>query len=113
MAKPKKEKIQEVYQFVDRNNVPVKFESNWNKSYISLVKAGRIYKTKASALGAIRRAIKEARDSTGYYGAQKTFDSFGVAVTKEEWIESIFKLKIQVFRAVSTEDLTFHLDKLN
>lgn len=112
MAKQKKEKIQEVYQFVSYDNKPVKFESTWSKSHISIVKVGKLYKTKASALGAVRRAIKEARDNTGYYASQKTFESFGAVVNKEEWIESLLKLKIQIFHPVSTEDLTFYLDKI-
>jgi len=112
MAKQKKNKIQEVYQFISYDDKPVKFESTWNKSHISIVKAGKLYKTKASALGAIRRAIKEAKDDKGYYAGQKIFDSFGVPVTKEEWIESLLKLKIQIFHPVLTEDLTFYLDKI-
>lgn len=112
MAKQKKEKIQEIYQFVNCDNKPVKFESTWSRSYISLAKAGRFYKSKATALGTIRRAIKEAKDASSYYASQKTFESFGAVVNKEEWIESLLKLKIQVFHPVLTEDLTFHLDKL-
>ena len=38
MAKQKKEKIQEVYQFVNHDNKPVRFESTWSKSHISIVK---------------------------------------------------------------------------
>ena len=112
MAKQKKEKIQEVYQFVNHDNKPVRFESTWSKSHISIVKTGRLYKTKASALGAVRRAIKEARDNTGYYAGNKTFDSFGVPVIKEEWIESLLKLKIQIYHPALTEYLTFYLDKI-
>lgn len=112
MTKQKKDKIQEVYQFVNHDNKPVRFESTWSKSHISIVKTGKFYKTKASALGAVRRAIKEARDNTGYYAGNKTFDSFGVPVIKEEWIESLLKLKIQIFHPVLTEDLTFYLDKI-
>jgi hypothetical protein len=112
MAKQKKEKIQEIYQFVNCDNKPVKFESTWSKSHVSTVKAGKLYKTKASALNTVRRAIKEAKDASSYYASQKTFESFGAVVNKEEWIESLLKLKIQVFHPVLTEDLTFHLDKL-
>lgn len=112
MAKQKKEKIQEIYQFVSHDNKPVKFESTWSKSYISLAKAGRFYKSKATALGTIRRAIREAKDASSYYASQKTFESFGAVVNKEEWIESLLKLKIQIFQPVSTEELTFYFDKL-
>jgi hypothetical protein len=112
MAKQKKEKIQEIYQLVNCDNKPVKFESTWSKSHVSTVKAGKLYKTKASALNTVRRAIKEAKDASSYYASQKTFESFGAVVNKEEWIESLLKLKIQVFHPVLTEDLTFHLDKL-
>ena len=112
MAKQKKEKIQEIYQLVSDNNKPVKFESTWSRSYISLERAGKLYKTKTSAINAIRRAIREAKDTSSYYASQKTFESFGVIVNKEEWIESLLKLKIQIFQPVSTEDLTFYFDKL-
>jgi hypothetical protein len=114
MAKPKKEKIQEVYQFVDQNNVPVKFEASWSKASITSGKVGKLYKTKAAALRSVRKAIREAKDTSSFYGStKKVYFAYEVPVTKEEWIEAIFKLKIQVFRAVSTEDLTFYLDKLN
>lgn len=112
MVKQKKEKIQEIYQFVTHDNKPVRFESSWDKPHISTVRAGKLYKTRATALGAIRRAIKEAKDTSPYYASQKTFESFGTIVNKEEWIESLLKLKIQIFQPVSTEDLTFYFDKL-
>lgn len=114
MAKPKKEKIQEVYQFVDQNNVPVKFEASWSNSSITSGKVGRLYKTKATALGSVRRAIREAKNTSSFYGStKKVYFAYEVPVTKEEWIEELFKLKIQAFRAFSTEDLTFYLNKLN
>lgn len=114
MAKQKKEKIQEIYQLVSHDNKPVRFESSWNKAHISTVRAGRLYKTRATALDAIRRAIKGAGDISHYYASKKTktFESFGTVVNKEEWIESLLKLKIQIFHPVSTEDLTFYFDKL-
>lgn len=112
MVKQKKEKIQEIYQFVTHDNKPVRFESSWDKSHISTVRVGKLYKTRATALGAIRRAIREAKDTSSYYASQKTFESFGAVVNKEEWIESLLKLKIQIFQPVSTEDLTFYFDKL-
>lgn len=112
MAKQKKEKIQEIYQLVSHDNKPVRFESSWPKSHISIVRSGRLYASKATALGAIRRAIREAKDASTYYARQKTFESFGAVVNKEEWIESLLKLKIQILHPVLTEDLTFYLDKL-
>lgn len=112
MAKQKKEKIQEAYQFVDHDNRPVRFVSSWTESHISIVRRGRLYASKATALGTIRRAIREAKDASSYYASQKTFKVFNSPATKEEWIESLLKIKIQIFHPVLTEDLTFYLDKL-
>jgi hypothetical protein len=113
MAKQKKDKIQEIYQFVDHNNIPVKFEASWREATITLGKVGRIHKTKATAISSIRRAIREAKDTSSFYGSHKrTYSAYGALIGKEDWIEELLKLKIQIFRPVLTEELTFYLDKL-
>ena len=113
MARQKKEKIQELYQFVDHDNIPVKFEASWREATITLGKVGKIHKTKGTAISSISRAIREAKATSSFYGSHKrTYLAYGVLVAKEDWIEELFKLKIQIFRPVLTEDLTFYLDKL-
>lgn len=112
MARPKKEKVQELYQILNNAGKPVRIKVGTTSS-ISTSRVGKIYQSKAAALSAIRKAMK-----TKHIEPKTRWDN-GVflyiehkKVTDDEWMEEILKLKIRIFQPVSIEDVTFHLDKI-
>jgi hypothetical protein len=108
----KKEKIPELYQILDEDNKPVRIKIGYS-SGIDNSKVGKVYQSKASALSAIRRAMRSKNIEP------KTRFDFGtmlhinkIRVNDDEWQDKLLKLKIRIFQPSSTEDITFHLDKL-
>ena len=112
MARTKKEKIPELYQIIDENDHPVRIKLGLTCA-IMPSRVGKIYQSKAAALTTIRNAIKSKNtepESRWSYG--KVLEIDGLRVSNEEWMQSLLKLKIRIFQPSSTEELTFHLEKI-
>ncbi len=112
MAKAKKDKIPELYQILSEDGNPVRIKTGLT-SAIDNSRVGKIYQSKAAALSVIRKAMKsknsEAKSRFEYPAILKINKK---NVTIEEWQEALLKLKIRIFQPASTEEVTFHLDKI-
>jgi hypothetical protein len=111
MAKAKKERVQELYQILDQFDKPIRIRIGFQSTIINS-RVGKIYQSKSAAITAIRKAIGVMETAPSQYRAGMVFDLYGKRISKDEWIESLLKMKIRVFQPVAVEELTFHLDKL-
>ena len=112
MARAKKEKIPELYQIIDKDGNPVRIRLGMS-SAIDKSRVGKIYQSKAAALTTIRKAIKtKNKEPVTRFDYGTVLFVNHKQVTNDEWQEELLRLKIRIFQPTTTEDVTFHLDKI-
>ncbi len=113
MGKTKKDKIPELYQILSEDGSPVRIKTGINCA-IEKSRVGKIYQSKSAALSVIRKAMKsKASEAKSRFDYPTILKINKKNVTTEEWQEALLKLKIRIFQPASTEEVTFHLDKIN